>query len=216
MRLTWGIPDYIVAVRHLLWTAQRGQRHALSIIRPVRDVVRNGLTVMKKTILAAVVIALFAISTGKQATATTLDLIFLLSVSAFQAAADYYDGLRAYDAGRFSAAVRHWKRSADTGDIKSQLRLAVQFEVGKGVPQNFIRAHLYYNLAAAQGSAPARRARDRLARRMTKTDIAQAQHLAATWRPGFVSRSKIPQTALRTPGTESDDMCYEGHANGLQ
>lgn len=128
-------------------------------------------------------------------------LIFLLTVPAFAASADFYDGLRVYDAGRYSEAVRLWKQSAGTGDARSQLRLAALFEDGRGIPQNYVRAHLYYNLAAAQGSAPARRARNRLARRMTKTDLAQAQHLAAAWRPGLVPRSKIPQTALLTPGT---------------
>ena len=80
------------------------------------------------------------------------------------ALADYYDGLRAYDAKDYAAAFAEWKAAAGAGDANSQFRLARLYEEGLGVPQNFVQAHLYYNLAGAQGHEEAR-ARARLARR---------------------------------------------------
>ncbi|MCZ6771248.1 MAG: hypothetical protein O7G83_04570 [Proteobacteria bacterium] len=65
------------------------------------------------------------------------------------AQADYYDGLRAFDAKQFKAAFVEWKAAADAGDDKSQVRLAGLYEEGRGVPQNYVQAHLYFNLAAA-------------------------------------------------------------------
>lgn len=53
---------------------------------------------------------------------------------------------------------------------------------GQGVPQSFVKAHQYFNLAAAQGHAEAQAARDALTQRMTPEDISRAQKLAEDWR----------------------------------
>jgi uncharacterized protein len=72
--------------------------------------------------------------------------------------------------------------------------LAVNGE-GKGVPQNYVRAYMWYNLAASQyASSPhyelyerdresAEKLRDILARKMTPAQIAEAQRLAREWKP---------------------------------
>ena len=49
---------------------------------------------------------------------------------------------------------------------------------GQGVAQNYIRAHMWLNLAAAQGDAGALASRDHLARMMTPAQVAEAQRLA--------------------------------------
>ena len=90
------------------------------------------------------------------------------------ALADYYDGLRAYDSKDFATAFAEWRTSADAGDANSQFRLGQLFEDGLGAPQNFIQAHVYYNLAGAQGHDEARAARDALAAQMTKAVLGEA------------------------------------------
>ena len=54
-------------------------------------------------------------------------------------------------------------------------------EEGLGVAQSFLRAHLFYNLAAAKGDARAREARNTIATKMTAATLAQAQELAEGW-----------------------------------
>jgi len=70
----------------------------------------------------------------------SLGWLFLTVVLAWPAVAlaDYYDGLRAFDAGDYAAAFAEWKVIADSGDSKSQVRLAQLYEEGLGVPQNFM------------------------------------------------------------------------------
>jgi len=53
------------------------------------------------------------------------------------------------------------------------------YEEGKGVPQDFVYAHMWWNLAASQGIKEAVETRDRLAKEMTRPQIAEAQKLAS-------------------------------------
>ena len=54
-------------------------------------------------------------------------------------------------------------------------------EQGQGVPQDYVVAHMWLNLAAAQGVEDAREGRDRVAGMMTSAQIAEAQRLAREW-----------------------------------
>ena len=54
---------------------------------------------------------------------------------------------------------------------------------GHGVPQNFLLAHMWFNLASAGGAADGGKNRDLIAAKMTPAQIAEAQRLAAEWKP---------------------------------
>jgi len=54
---------------------------------------------------------------------------------------------------------------------------------GYGVPQDYIQAHMWFNLAGANGVAFAVQQRDMVARKMTPGQIAEAQRLAREWKP---------------------------------
>ena len=58
---------------------------------------------------------------------------------------------------------------------------------GQGVPQNYVEAHMWFNLAAAQLSGEDREkyveARDAVAGLMTPDQIAKAQRRAREWTP---------------------------------
>jgi TPR repeat protein len=58
------------------------------------------------------------------------------------------------------------------------------YRQGWGVPQDFIAAHVWFNLAGAKGNESAGKERDLVERRMTSDQIAQAQKLAREWQPG--------------------------------
>ena len=108
-----------------------------------------------------------------------------------QCGEDYYDGLRAYDAGNRDSARGIWLRSALAGDVRSQYRLGEIYESGDRVVINYVEAHKWYNLAAnndlqrcsgdfgskeaRQARDHAREARDRLEDVMTNRALTEAQ-----------------------------------------
>jgi TPR repeat protein len=57
------------------------------------------------------------------------------------------------------------------------------YEKGEGVAQDYVEAHKWYNLAAAQGEKIASNNRDSIAKEMTPEQIAEAQKLAREWKP---------------------------------
>jgi hypothetical protein len=80
--------------------------------------------------------------------------------------------------------------SAEQGDAVAQYNLAVMYDSGRGVLQDYVLAHKWYNLAAshyatweADIGASAARSRDRLTTRMTPAQIAEAQKMAREWGP---------------------------------
>jgi len=54
---------------------------------------------------------------------------------------------------------------------------------GKGIAQDYVEAHMWFNLAAAQGREEAWIARDWLGTIMTPDQIAKAQRRAREWKP---------------------------------
>ena len=99
------------------------------------------------------------------------------------AQADYYDGLRAADAGRHSEALREWQAAANAGDAKAMLALGRLYMQGLGAPQDYVQAHKWFNLAASRGEVEAVTERDALAGRMASEQVAEAQKQAAAWQP---------------------------------
>ena len=55
--------------------------------------------------------------------------------------------------------------------------------VGWGVPEDYVQAHMWLNLAAAKGQKNTAEIRDDVARKMTPAQIAAAQKLAREWKP---------------------------------
>jgi len=53
------------------------------------------------------------------------------------------------------------------------------YDKGQGVPQNYIKAYAWFNIAAAQGDENARENRDRVSDLMTPQQIGKAQELSA-------------------------------------
>ena len=76
-----------------------------------------------------------------------------------------------------------WLRLAATqGDAAAQYHLGAAYAGGRSVGQDDVQAHMWFNLAAAEGSeerAPERR--NQVAAGMTPTQISDAQRLARNW-----------------------------------
>lgn len=65
--------------------------------------------------------------------------------------ADFWDGLKAYDAGDYAEARNQWRPLAEGGDATAQTALAGLYAQGLGVPFDPSRAAAWFRRAAEQG-----------------------------------------------------------------
>lgn len=72
--------------------------------------------------------------------------------------------------------------AAEQGDSDGQLFLAAFYRDGHGVPQDYVQAYMWFNLAASHNS-DIDYVRDKLAERMTQEQIAEGQKLSREWKP---------------------------------
>jgi hypothetical protein len=80
------------------------------------------------------------------------------------------------------------------GYAGAQFHLGATYYNGEGVPQDYVEAHKWRNLAASRASAEDREtfaeARDAVAKLMTPAQIAEAQKLASEWHAAFDARQE--------------------------
>ena len=96
----------------------------------------------------------------------------------FSCAENVESGFKAYERGDFSNAMRMFRLAAEQGDSAAQYNLGVMYHNGQGVPQDNIYAHVWFNIAASNGSDLGAGNRNIVVERMTKDQIAEAQRLA--------------------------------------
>ena len=80
-------------------------------------------------------------------------------------------------------AAKWYRLSAEQGWTGSQNNLAVMYARGEGVSQDLVTAYFWFHQAFAGGDAEAGRSRDRLAQKMTATQIQEALSLIRDWKP---------------------------------
>lgn len=93
-------------------------------------------------------------------------------------AQDFLLGLTAAEAGDYATTLEELEPLAEQGHVKAQYFLGLMHTFGKGVPQSHVAAHMWYNIASANGDSEAGEYRDKLADEMTKADISKAQEMA--------------------------------------
>ncbi len=113
----------------------------------------------------------------------TVVLAVVVVLVAVPACTNSKTGVDAYEKGDYATALMEFRVLAEQGDAIAQYNLGLMYANGRGVPEDYVQAHLWVNLAAAQGHEPARKYRDRLATRMTTAQLAEAQRLARKWKP---------------------------------
>jgi hypothetical protein len=81
--------------------------------------------------------------------------------------------------------VRRYRLAADRGLAGAQVNLERRYENSVGVPQDYVQAHTWCNLAASRLTVKLRDnavgCRDAVAGLVTSTQIAEAQRLAREW-----------------------------------
>ncbi len=83
-----------------------------------------------------------------------------------------------YRKGNYSEAIKWARKAAAQGIDSAQYLLGVMYYDGKGVPQHYVRAYAWFNLAAAQGHSEADMVRDRILKSMTPRQIESGQELS--------------------------------------
>jgi TPR repeat protein len=75
--------------------------------------------------------------------------------------------------------------AADQGLGEAQHNLGVMYGTGAGVPQDYVQAHMWLNLAASRRTGEDRETsvslRDQIAEELTPDDLSEAQRLAREW-----------------------------------
>ena len=82
------------------------------------------------------------------------------------------------------------RKAAEQGNYLGQDLLGYLYANGQGVSQDYVQAHLWFNLSATQGYATGKKNRDRAVELMTPAQIAEAQKLAREWMVRFEARQK--------------------------
>jgi cell division septation protein DedD len=75
----------------------------------------------------------------------------MASMLAAPAHADVKDGVDAWQAGNYQAAVAEWRPLALAGDADAQFNLGQAYKLGRGVPADLVQAEAWYRRAAKQG-----------------------------------------------------------------
>ena len=83
-------------------------------------------------------------------------------------------------------ALKWYRLAAEQWNVGAQFNLGLMYDRGEGVPQDYVQAHKWYNLAASRATAgetdDLRSLRDALAKKMTASQVADAQRLARKWK----------------------------------
>ncbi len=119
--------------------------------------------------------------------AALVALVLSVGLAAPVGAGPLEDGVAAYVRGDYETAYRLWRPLADQGNATARHNLGILYEDGEGVPQDYVQAHMWSDLAASASTGRRRdeavELRARIAAKMTPAQIAEAQKLAGEWRP---------------------------------
>ena len=117
-------------------------------------------------------------------------IILVLGFAAPAAAGPLEDADAALKRRDYATAVRLNRPLAEQGNANAQYNLGTFYDNGLGVPQDKVRAYMWFSLSAAHGREGAAALRDLIARRMTPAQIAEAQKLAREWKSNPQSPSR--------------------------
>ncbi|MGB8564260.1 MAG: hypothetical protein WCD83_12700 [Pseudolabrys sp.] len=117
-------------------------------------------------------------------------IILILGFAASATAGSLEDADAALKRRDYQTAVRLIRPLAEQGNANAQYNLGVLYDNGLGVPQDKVRAYMWFTLSASQGRDGAAAFRDLIARRMTPAQIEEAQKLTREWKPNTQSPSR--------------------------
>jgi len=110
-----------------------------------------------------------------------LTFLFLFSGSVY--GDDYQDAIDAYNRKDYKTAYKLWLPLAEQGDAKAQYNLGQMYYFSRGVPQDSVLAHMWWNLAGSNGMKGALENKKILEEEMSKQQIEKAKQMARNWKP---------------------------------
>ena len=81
-------------------------------------------------------------------------------------------------------------RAAKRGTAQALYDLGLLYATGQGVRQDFVAAHMWFNLAAMKGIRRARINRAEVAQDMSEVEIAEAQRQAREWQHNYFNGTR--------------------------
>ena len=87
-------------------------------------------------------------------------------------------GLNAYNQGDFARASSIFASLAQKGNADAQNHLGYLYAQGHGVELDYVRAHMWFNIAAASVELLAGNNRDGIVLKLTKLELKEARRLA--------------------------------------
>jgi hypothetical protein len=102
-------------------------------------------------------------------------LIILFTTTAF---ADFQKGVEAVERGDYETAFNEWVPLAEQGGAVAQNNLGVMYVNGRGVTQDYTRAHMWWDIAASLEYEDAVAYRAKVEKLMSPDDLSKAQELA--------------------------------------
>ena len=117
-----------------------------------------------------------------------LTFLFLFSGSSVVFADDFQDGLDAYDRKDYQEAVKWFRLSAEQGDANAQSNLGKVYHNGQGVPQDYVLAHMWWNICGSSGDKDCVKNRNIVEKEMSPSQIEKAQDIARNWKLYVVKR----------------------------
>ena len=78
----------------------------------------------------------------------------------------------------YKTAVKWYTLAAEQGNAGAQNNLALMYGMGNGVLKDDVYAHMWWNISASNGDKAAARNRDKVAKKMTSSQLEKAQDLA--------------------------------------
>jgi len=77
--------------------------------------------------------------------------------------------------------VDNCRVKAAQGNAEAQYHLGVMYVKGQGVLQDYVMAHMYFNIESVNGDKDSVRSRDEVARKMTSSQIERVEDLVMEW-----------------------------------
>ncbi len=87
----------------------------------------------------------------------------------------------AYDKSSYATALDLCRKAAEQGDASAQFNLGRMYAEGEGVKRDYEQAHMWFNIASANGDKGASKNRDDIAGQMSEARVARAQKMAREW-----------------------------------
>lgn len=114
-------------------------------------------------------------------------------------------------AQNYVEAAKWYNRAAEQGQVDAQHDLGVAYFAGRGVTRNDVKAYMWLSLATAKTNVYAKD-RDAVAKYMTPAEIAEAQNLAAEWRPKTSSAAQQETARRSLPSEKPETAATSGTA----